>query len=189
MINTAKVRSLNNSVDGIVAGWFAFQDRYRSIPGDMSPAQASAQIAAGITVGDAGPDGTVDTGAQAGALWLHLSRAGFISGTYSGAAAPGPAAAVYDCPTGICPDNRFGSGMEIIQSAVTFGVPASHTLYTGSGIPVGIVAELDRKIDDGVANTGTVRGGASNGSGGTCAVAAAYGLGEISDCGLAIRNL
>ena len=39
LINTARVRALNNTVDGITAAWFSFQDRYRAFPGDYLDAQ------------------------------------------------------------------------------------------------------------------------------------------------------
>ncbi|HEB81223.1 MAG TPA: prepilin-type N-terminal cleavage/methylation domain-containing protein, partial [Gammaproteobacteria bacterium] len=38
LINTARVRALNNSVDGVTAAWFSFQDRYRAFPGDYTQA-------------------------------------------------------------------------------------------------------------------------------------------------------
>ena len=196
MINSAKVRSLNNKIDGISAAWFAFQDRYRALPGDMIGANAAAQIGNGILAAQGGDGfGTVNTGIESGFLWLHLAGAGFISGSYSGAAAPGPAGNVYECPTGslgVCPDNGFGLGMEISFSAVSFPAPAAaaNTLYTGSNIPVVLAAELDRKIDDGIPITGAVRGGASNGALPACVAGGIYNIAVASmDCGLATRNL
>lgn len=194
MINSAKVRSLNNGVDGITAAWFAFQDRYRALPGDMTIATAAAQINATITTGGDGL-GTISSAAETGALWRHLALAGFISGTYAGTPGPAPGGAVYSCTTGtgatgICPDNRFGLGHVIATSAITFGAPAATTLFTGSNIPVDIISELDRKIDDGAPLTGSVRGGTTSGAAAACVAAGLYALGNAAlDCGLAIRNL
>lgn len=185
MINSAKVRSLNNNIDGVTAAWFAFQDRYRTFPGDMTLAAAQAQISNTITVGGNG-NGVVAAGAEGGALWAHLAAAGFISGSYAGTAT----GQVYSCPTTVCPDNRFGLGFVIASAAVTFPAPASHHLYTGSNIPVGIVAEVDRKIDDGIPTTGTVRGGNNNGAAAACIAGATYDITAASgDCGLALDNL
>ena len=44
LINTARVRALNNSVDGITAAWFSFQDRYRAFPGDYLAARATVNL-------------------------------------------------------------------------------------------------------------------------------------------------
>ena len=186
MINSAKVRSLNNNVDGISAAWFSFQDRYRTFPGDMLPATATAQI--GGTGGFGGDNNGIIAGLEASAVWVHLASAGFISGSYSGAAI----VAVYSCPTTVCPDNRFQLGFVIVNSAITFPAPAvaAHRLYTGSNIPVTIVAELDRKIDDGIPTTGSVRGGANNGAAAACIAGATYNIAVASaDCGLAMNNL
>ncbi len=45
LINTARVRAMNNTVDGITAAWFSFQDRYRSFPGDYLSASITSQSA------------------------------------------------------------------------------------------------------------------------------------------------
>jgi prepilin-type N-terminal cleavage/methylation domain-containing protein len=193
LINSARVRSLNNNIDGITAAWFGFQDRYRLYPGDMPRATAVAQIDNTIPAGVGGDgNGFVNSTAEAGAVWMHLARAGFISGNYSGAAVL--AGSEYDCAVGICPDNRFGLGMEILYSNVTFGGTQANTLFSGSGIPVKIVAELDRKIDDGLPNQGNVREGRSNGAAAACSTgagaAATYNIAANSnDCGVATRSL
>lgn len=185
MINSAKVRSLNNNIDGVTAAWFAFQDRYRTFPGDMTAATAQAQIDAAVAVGGNG-NGVIAAGLESGAVWVHLAAAGFISGSYSGATT----GQVYSCPTTVCPDNRFGLGFVIASSNVTFGGAAAHHLYTGSNIPVTIVAEVDRKIDDGIPTTGTVQGGTNNGAAAACLAGATYNIaGANGDCGLGLNNL
>lgn len=186
MINSAKVRSLNNSADGITAAWFAFQDRYRETPGDMLTATAQAQIDSTVNFGGtaASHNGVVSTGLEQGAVWVHLAAAGFISGSFDG----GTPANNYSCAVTTCPDNRFGLGFVIMNSAISFPAAKQH-LYSGSNIPVEIVAELDRKIDDGLPNAGSVRGGASNGAQAACRNGAAatdtYNItGANGDCGL-----
>jgi prepilin-type N-terminal cleavage/methylation domain-containing protein len=191
LINSAKVRSLNNNVDGITAAWFAFQDRYRMFPGDMTQAMANSQIAAPPAITGGGNGNGIVLIGEGGFLWQHLAAAGFISGSFPTGAAP---ATVYDCIVANCPDNRFGTGFVIASAAITFPAPASHHLYTGSNIPVAIVAELDRKIDDGLPNTGSVLNGFNNGAAATCrtgaGVAGTYNVTAASaDCGLATNSL
>lgn len=188
MIDSARVRALNNNIDGISAAWFAFQDRYRVFPGDMLAANANAQIGAGVGAGNGGDGGgTVVVGAESGFLWRHLAVAGLISGSYS-ALTTGAAGVVQDCAVTICPDNRFGLGFVIANLAAPFPA-AAHRLFTGSRIPVEIVAELDRKIDDGLPATGTVFAG-GGGAAALCVAAGVYNIaGADQDCGLAIDNL
>ncbi|MCK5002502.1 MAG: prepilin-type N-terminal cleavage/methylation domain-containing protein [Gammaproteobacteria bacterium] len=164
LINTARVRSLNNSVDGITAAWFSFQDRYRSYPGDYITARAAINLPR-VTAGGNG-DGRVAAGAESGLVWVHLQAAGYITGTYTDNTATIAATEIYTCTTVLCPDNGFGTGMVIMNGIAQFGrslaapiTPAAHELITGQGIPVDVLAELDRKVDDGVAGTGLMQVG------------------------------
>ena len=85
LINTARVRALNNSVDGVTAAWFSFQDRYRAYPGDYSTAQATINLP-GVTVGG-NANGQVSTAIEAAMVWVHLEAAGYITGGYNNPAA------------------------------------------------------------------------------------------------------
>jgi prepilin-type N-terminal cleavage/methylation domain-containing protein len=161
LINTARVRALNNSIDGITAAWFSFQDRYRAFPGDYS--QASINLPGAPTDGDGnglvGDAGAVDSPSERAMVWMHLEAAGYITGGYNNALATVANANEYGCPVTVCPDNGFGSGMNLnygeLRQAQT-GTNA-HELITGRGIPVEVLAELDRKVDDGNAGTGAMQ--------------------------------
>ncbi|MCE3000013.1 MAG: hypothetical protein LW892_09295, partial [Betaproteobacteria bacterium] len=84
-------------------------------------------------------------------VWEHLSRAGFINGTYTYA---GTASAATS------PTNPYGVYMQVIYDGIygagTTATPAPlrHNIKTGSQVPVDIIVEVDRKIDDGLPNTG-----------------------------------
>lgn len=153
LINTARVRSLNNSVDGITAAWFSFQDRYRAFPGDYLNARSTVNLPGGLAGGDG--NGLVDTDAERGFVWAHLEAGGYITGGYDGAAVNADA---YDCTVVTCPDNGFGSGMNLSHGTLNQdGGSDAHELLTGQGIPVDVLAELDRKVDDGSAVTGSMQ--------------------------------
>ena len=155
LINTARVRALNNTVDGITAAWFSFQDRYRAFPGDYLDAQSTVNLQ-GAPAGGNG-DGLVNTNPERALVWVHLEAAGYLTGGYNNAAATVLPDA-YDCSTIICPDNGFGSGMNLSYGTmVQTGAVAAHELITGRGIPVEVLAELDRKVDDGQAGTGAMQ--------------------------------
>ena len=158
LINTARVRALNNSVDGVTAAWFSFQDRYRAYPGDYSAAQSAINLPGAPTGGNA--NGQVSTDNERALVWVHLEAAGYITGGYSNDAATiGPL--VYDNPTATSPDNGFGTGMVLSYGAQAQSTAVSaHELMSGHGIPVEVLAELDRKVDDGQPATGSMQIGA-----------------------------
>lgn len=191
LINTARVRALNNSVDGITAAWFSFQDRYRGFPGDYS--QASVNLPGVATAGGTGTtgNGLVDTDEERGFVWTHLQAAGYITGSFDGAAV---AVDAYNCNVTTCPDNGFGFGMNLSYTTESKGAPAAdaHELITGAGIPVEVLAELDRKVDDGRPITGAMQ----LGDGGTgWAAAASTGcqrtdttIGEVYDITVSVSS-
>jgi len=205
LINTARVRALNNNIDGITAAWFSFQDRYRAFPGDYT--QAAVNLPGAPTNGDGnglvGDAGGADSPSERAMVWMHLQAAGYITGGYDNPAATVPNANEYGCPVTVCPDNGFGAGMNLNygamnQTQAAAAVPVdAHELITGRGIPVEVLAELDRKVDDGDAGSGAMQLGAA-GTGWVAADVAAcqsaadanlYGLQTpSSNCAAVFRN-
>ena len=193
LINTARVRAMNNTVDGITAAWFSFQDRYRSFPGDYLTAQANVNLPGAPDGGDG--NGLVDTINESARVWVHLEAAGYLTGGYTDDTVT-VAADAYDCAPTICPDNGFGSGMNLAYGTlVQTGAANAHELISGRGIPVEVIAELDRKVDDGSPDSGAMQLG-SAGQGwdataeGLCITAANdYELQNPSDnCAAVFRN-
>lgn len=153
LINTARVRALNNNVDGITAAWFSFQDRYRAFPGDYLNASSVVNLPGAAPGGNG--NGRVDTPAERGHVWVHLEVAGYLNGSYDDTAV---VATEYACSVLTCPDNGFGLGMNLsFGTLVQVGGSDAHELITGAGIPVEVLAELDRKVDDGDAGTGAMQ--------------------------------
>jgi len=158
LINTARVRALSNTVDGITSAWFSFQDRYRGFPGDYS--QASVNLPGGTTATDATKvgNGLVDTDEERALVWEQLQQAGYITGSYDGVAT-NTKANEYGCNLTTCPDNGFGTGMILSYGDLQQAQPGvnAHELITGRGIPVDVIAELDRKVDDGQPSAGAMQ--------------------------------
>ncbi len=154
LIQSARVRNLASQQDGIKAAFFGFQDRFRAIPGDY--ALATANITGGSTAAACGTSGNGNADGQILAseailAWDHLSHAGFISGSYTCVDATTITAAT-------TPVNVYGSFVQIIFDNAWGLVAAGtnrHNVKTGPSIPVAVIAELDRKIDDGIPNTGS----------------------------------
>ena len=185
LITGAKVRNLISQVDGVKAAFFGFQDRYRAYPGDYT--QASVNIP--NVGGSATPDPTFNgngngrieptaatTNTPAGCclesvlVWDHLSHAGFITGTYK--AVPAATAAnntsnpsnPYNVIIELVYDTQYVDSLDSTNASATSGtVMARHNVKTGNQIPVEIMAEVDRKVDDGNAITGGFRGSAYKG--------------------------
>ena len=163
LIQSARTRNLISTDDGIKAAFFGFQDRFRAYPGDYL--QATTNIT-GVTNNGNG-NGQITANTVAGApndeyisVWDHLSKAGFINGNYTYSAAPPT--------TANSPANPYAGVLVLIYDNIydspvgTVSTPR-HNLKTGNQIPANILAEIDRKIDDGNAITGSFRFSAHTG--------------------------
>jgi prepilin-type N-terminal cleavage/methylation domain-containing protein len=194
LITSARVRNLISQQDGVKAAYFGFLDRFRSPPGDYG--QATTNIV-GATVNGNG-DGQIQSVLGGGtidehiAMWEHLSRSGFINGTYTYAALPETSDSV---PTNVYAHTRY---ILLIDDNVygTGGGAVRRNVKTGNQIPSGIMAEIDRKIDDGNPVGGAFQFSTYNGGqGGTspiptgvggCYVAGpapSWGAPTVSNCG------
>ena len=160
LINSARVRSLADTSASMQAAYFGFIDRYRRVPGDWNAADATTAI--GVTISTGGNDnGRLDNPAgsytENNALWEQLSKSGFLQGSYQGGnEAPTPNGDV-------SPLNAYHHVIVMGRSADYLGDnPVRLHLVTGRGVPVGIMRELDVKLDDGAPDTGTLRGVPAN---------------------------
>ncbi len=181
LINSARVRNLADSTSGIQAAYFGFIDRYRRVPGDWGQA-AAAQAIGGTINGGGNDNGRLDsTGTnvyqEPNALWEHLSKAGFVNGSYSGVNAE---------PTtnnGAGPFNPFNSAIVMARTSnyldVTAAPPTRLQLIVGRGTPVDIARELDTKLDDSNPATGSLRSSVPSPSG-LLGSGSAWGGSEIS---------
>jgi len=150
LITAAKVRNLASQLDGVKVAYLGFQDRFRVLPGDMDTATANASIPgtpAGCTGGTACGNGQIGTD-EVWVVWAQLSKSGFITGSYTGTITDTAPNAQNN------PTNPFGGYLQLINDNVYDdvgepGQPVALNIKTGPFIPSGVVAELDRKIDDG----------------------------------------
>ena len=152
LITSARVRNLISTQDGVKAAYFGFLDRFRALPGDYTAATTNINGVAATAAcgnGNGNGNGRIETTNNENVLaWEHISKAGFINGTYTCAAAESSTTT---------PVNPYGVRMQLIYDGVygiTSGGATRHNLKTGPQIPVEIIAEVDRKIDDGAPYTG-----------------------------------
>lgn len=165
LIATAKVRSTINQIDGVKAAYYAFQDRYRALPGDYNRAEDNLpNPGAGVTITNGTGNGIISTATERGQVWAQLGVAGFLLGEFDGS----NTTSTYDCVSTTCLRNPFSGAMHVVFSSQAAGTTGnSHELIVGRRLPVGIVAEIDRKIDDGLPDSGSFRG-SDNGAFSSC---------------------
>lgn len=157
IITNAKVKNLENSVDGLAAAIYSYQDRYHAYPGDDNKASRFPNLTAGSYNGNgdgiiAGTFNTVSTSQESSRLWLHLRNSGLVSGD-SSPTATGDAAYTN-------PRNAFGG----ITGAATSGdSPATAVenikgTYIGfTNIPNAIAIILETRADDNDNTKGSVQ--------------------------------
>ena len=151
MITQAKIKNVIADFSGISAAYHGYQDRYRAIPGDDPNAAtrwAGASISA--TAGEPG-NGVVQgkynspTATDESRLWWdHLRRAGFVAG--AGTQQP------FNAATGMI-------GVQTGDAAAGTALGGFAGLIICSGnLPDKIAIATDTQMDDGLVDTGTVRG-------------------------------
>jgi len=163
MITQAKIKNIVNDFNGITVAVTSYQDRYRALPGDdigattrwttQSPASGSGNgLIAGLYNATPGAGAPV-AGAESNLFWQHLRIAGFVAGATTGAA------------SGAQPSNAAG-GIIGVESGNpgTSGLGFSSLILCFSNLPEKIASAVDGQVDDGVPNTGQIRGqlGGSN---------------------------
>ena len=163
LVDSARVRSLADLNAGAQAAYYGFVDRYRQVPGDMTAAAAAAALGDTSIAAGGNANGRLDTAdwGEASALWVHLTRAGFLQGRYDGGAT---SASTYS-DADIAPKNAF-NGYMLLARTRDYSTPGGGPTATqtprlgfvfGDNIPVNIARELDVKVDDQRPLTGALR--------------------------------
>ena len=172
LITSAKVKRMAGQLDEIRSAYFGFQDRYKALPGDYASAAANLNCGA-VTCLHGNGDGrirdseVVVDGNQTHEellLWSHLSTSGFLKGSYTMNDGESQAS------DGNAPKNAYSMYLQIAFDG-NYGNNASglprHNLKTGAQIPVSVLMELDRKIDDGKPYKGGLQFSAYSGNAST----------------------
>jgi prepilin-type N-terminal cleavage/methylation domain-containing protein len=156
LIQASRVRTMAETSTAIQSAYFAFHDRFGRVAGDWNAVDAGNAI--GATLNGGGNDsGRLDTTpgnpwVESNAFWEHLAKAGFIHGSFQGTAGE---------PT--LENNR--TPLNVFQRPIIIGrttdfVGATSTrrhVMVGRGAPVGMLREVDNKLDDGRPHRGRVR--------------------------------
>jgi prepilin-type N-terminal cleavage/methylation domain-containing protein len=157
LISSSRVRSIISQQDGVKAAFLGFQDRYHALPGDYDAADTN--ILCGVSPCLKGNGNGLIEAAATGSVaheeilaWNHLAAAGFLNGNYVMANA---SVAVPDQTN--TPKNTYTVYIQLVYDA-TWGASGNtvrrHNIKTGNLLPVELLAEIDRKVDDGKPYTG-----------------------------------
>ncbi|MBF0179410.1 MAG: prepilin-type N-terminal cleavage/methylation domain-containing protein [Magnetococcales bacterium] len=167
MVSNARVHHLMDQGAATRAAILGFSDRFHALPGDYALATRNIPGARVNGDGNGRVGGDPDVASQDGgrarateiaAVWEHLSKAGFLTGAYDGN--PAGVAGPWSCAPGTCLVNAFNGGLVLAHDRQHYhadpGNPANYKggiarnqLTTGPFVPVEVMAELDRKGDDG----------------------------------------
>ncbi|HUX63421.1 prepilin-type N-terminal cleavage/methylation domain-containing protein [Sulfuricella sp.] len=155
MIESAKVKNLGNDLKGIETAFYAYQDKFRALPGDDITAATHVTGATNATTGGTVGNGRIEgvwnstTATNESALfWQHIRLAGLATGNST---------------AGTLGTNAAGGTMGISSTSPLSGYTAgsggviggSHYVCS-SGIDGKLVRQLDIMIDDGSALKGSL---------------------------------
>lgn len=153
LIESAKIKSAVNVLNGVSTAVSAYRDLYRSFPGDEGDGKAArgwATAVSGNADGQVGEDraSPFDTGEENINFWRDLRFAGLIKG--NPAALGALARPIQDNPFG----GDIGVTRGVLVSADGNALPLALCL---GNIPGRAALALDNQLDDGVPGTGAVR--------------------------------
>ncbi|HAT31411.1 MAG TPA: prepilin-type cleavage/methylation domain-containing protein [Janthinobacterium sp.] len=145
LIDSAKVKNIIQQSNSLSAAVNAYQDKFRALPGD----DIQGTLHVPNSAGNGNGDGQIGDGQprEFALAPQHLALGGFITGSYNGStqfmtSAQGGAVYLYDDEVG----GRSGNGVRF------------------DNLPESFAEQIDSKLDDGNANTGSVRAKAPYGN-------------------------
>jgi prepilin-type N-terminal cleavage/methylation domain-containing protein len=170
MVTNAKVKSVANDLKGISVAYYAYQDLYKTIPGDDAAAANHAGTGALAGNGDglitgAYNDAATPPATESQYFWQHTRMAGFLTGTATAGSA--------------LPSNNSVGGILGVQGGTTAAAVYGMTgpVVCASNVPWKIAQAADTTLDDGDSTTGSVRAGAAGVTATATGTSAAYGPG------------
>ena len=154
LINNAKVKNLSNDFRGVSSFVYAYQDRFRALPGDDRAAAThlnGGTNAAAANLGNARINGawnSVTASDESYLFWQHVRLAGLATGTTNTVAAD------------YIPRNAEGGVIGVTSEPVLTAPATPHPagFYVCSqGIHGRFARQIDTALDDGNTQTGAIR--------------------------------
>ncbi|RCS56830.1 prepilin-type N-terminal cleavage/methylation domain-containing protein [Parvibium lacunae] len=177
LIENSKIKNVINDMRGVSAAYYAYQDRYRAVPGDDAQAANrfnGANNGTGNGVYNSLYNVAPAVGNESSLFWQHTRLAGFMTGGGVGIA-----------QQGLQPSHAAG-GLLGIQAgtAATLTGPTgalSGVVVCAGSLPARYAQAIDAQVDDSVGNTGSFRATAVNAAANATAqvAAAVYNVATI----------
>lgn len=142
MIQNAKIKRVVKSADELRAAVYTFYDKYGMYPGDENLANVPPN-----DTHDGNGSGQVTSG-EADMVFEDLTLAGIIAGNFDGDG------------TDSYPRHAFGDIYYVYWVDPAGGTLRNHYIRYDN-LPWDVAQEIDTKYDDGVFNTGAIRGSAA----------------------------
>jgi type II secretory pathway pseudopilin PulG len=152
LIQGARVRSIISEQQAVATAVLAFQDRYQALPGDYQQAPLSIACSPPCPAGNG--NGRIEDGGppnESIIAWTHLAGAGFLNASFTASSATSTVA------PGNTPQNLAGGYLQIAFDdnwGYSTNPARRHNVKTGNNLPVEVLAEVDRKMDDGLPTSG-----------------------------------
>jgi prepilin-type N-terminal cleavage/methylation domain-containing protein len=154
MITQAKIKNIVNDFNGVTAAMNAYQDRYRSLPGDDLNASTrwagsfggdgNGQIGATTDTYNAAPATPAAGTSETLKFWWHLRLAGFVGGSTAA--------------TSISSVQQPPNAVNGIMGVQNTGMGFTSNIICSSNLPDKIAIAVDTQMDDGSSTTGQIRG-------------------------------
>jgi len=165
LIQSARVRNLVDQKSAVQTAYIGFLDRYRMLPGDLTAAQAV--IVGNGVIAAPGPtdgDGEILWATDSVVFFQNLTAAGFIScgacmsvtAVVSTPNVSNTLINVYGDYLAVGHANSNNLGTSWFDAAAAPGIRRL-IVPTGGSVPSQVLAELDRKADDGLPGSGMLR--------------------------------
>jgi prepilin-type N-terminal cleavage/methylation domain-containing protein len=149
LINNTRVLNTIRQVKSYHTAYITFQDSYGAVAGDIvNPGSRIPNCTASPCNISGNGSGKFETDEELYNFWLHLAKANLITGIDTSYTA------VDETPGVSVPATAFGKGTFRISPYIN-----GHTMAfnnDGYGIKLPNAAQIDRKMDDGIANRGGV---------------------------------
>ena len=185
LIRASELRAITTERDKFTSAIYAFRDKYFQLPGDLSNAYQfwGATCGTNTTTASTGcngdGNGIITVQNEDTKVWEHLARAGLIEGTYTGVLSSDSGVDATNTPGSKMRDGYWdidtadvsSNGYPDMAGYVADGALLLHYGSIGSATPFidthrnltrGESWSIDKKVDDGRADSGAVRGHAYN---------------------------
>jgi prepilin-type N-terminal cleavage/methylation domain-containing protein len=178
LINSAKAKTYAQDFRTIQSALYAFQDRFKGIPGDLAGANTKINGATPATAD--GPTGNGQIGGvwdsitatgESCLVWQHLRLAGFLAGSTAN-----------DCTVGniYLQTNADGGRVGLSSTVPIIGMTGTYFICS-AGVVGKTAKQLDLQLDDGNTATGSFRVTAQNLTPPTAAATAALATTAVED--------